>query len=161
MSDEPIVVVRKLYDAWNALDLDAGREVIAPDVVNHAPASGSMPNHPPGTAFAREAWLNVWPQTQHYFPNMVNRIEDYVQSGDTVAVRCTATGTHVTDYFGIPANGRPYSMPMMAFSKVRDGQIVEHWAISDNLMLVAQIGGELPVWVRGRDESEPAVADRA
>lgn len=151
MSAEPIEVVRRLYDAWNRGDVDAGRELIAPDVVNHAPASGSMPDHPPGEAFAREAWLAVWPQTRAFFPDMHTVIEDYAQNGDLVAVRCVVHGTHTVDYHGIPPTGKPYAMPMMAFSRVRDGQIVEHWAISDNLMLVAQLGGELPHWVLGRD----------
>jgi predicted ester cyclase len=161
MADEPIDVVRKLYDAWKKLDYDAGREVIHPDAVHHAPASGSNAEHPVGTPYGREEWLKVWAVTQHFFPDMTNEIDDYVQTGDMVAVRCTVTGTHTVDFFGIEPNGNRYAMPMMAFSRVRDGKIVEHWAISDHLQLVGQIGGELPEWVLGRRSASSEASSQA
>ncbi len=50
--------------------------------------------------------------------------------GDKVWTRKTFQGTHLGPFMGLPPSGKPFSFEA----------IVEHWAVSDTLGLMQQIG---------------------
>lgn len=41
---------------------------------------------------------------------------------------------------GLPATGKPIDIGVMDLFHVRDGVLVEHWALLDNLGLLKQLG---------------------
>ena len=67
-------------------------------------------------------------------------IEDIVAEGEKVLVRLRVQGTHGGDLMGIPATGRPIDIAVMDLFVIRDGKLVEHWALLDNLGLLRQLG---------------------
>ncbi|MEU3741140.1 ester cyclase [Streptomyces sp. NPDC032198] len=143
MSKTPSETVRCLYDAFNSNDLEALREIIAPDIIAHLPGTSADAEHPPGTPRDREGWLGVWQFTQAFFPDMQAEVQQIVETGDTVATRCVARGTHSVEFMGAPASGKVFEMTMLNMSRVIDGKIVEHWTISDNATMLAHLGIKL------------------
>ena len=75
------------------------------------------------------------------FPDIHFTFEDFVIMGDKLAVRWSGTGTHLGTFLGIPPTGKPVKVDGMVMDKTNaEGKAVEHWQLSDNLDLLAQIG---------------------
>jgi predicted ester cyclase len=60
--------------------------------------------------------------------------------GDRVWTYKAFSGTHVGDFHGIPATGRPVRFEVMDIVRIADGKIVEHWGLVDQLALLRQLG---------------------
>jgi len=77
-------------------------------------------------------------------PDFKHEIANVVASGDLVALRGTATGTHTGPLAGpageIPASGRPISFPFAAWARVEDGLIREFRGYWDVMGFMQQIG---------------------
>lgn len=67
-------------------------------------------------------------------------IDDVVAEGDRVVVRWTNTGTHVGEFAGIPATGKPFSIVGIDIYRVSEGLLVEHWHVIDQLAMLGQLG---------------------
>ncbi|MFD3701024.1 ester cyclase [Streptomyces sp. NPDC058646] len=74
------------------------------------------------------------------FSDAACAIEELVADGELVAERFTFTGTHASDFHGVPATGKRISMSGMAMFRVVDGKIAERWGIEDQLGLMRQLG---------------------
>ena len=77
-------------------------------------------------------------------PSLQATVEHLVAEGDLVVQHVTWTGTHEGELrFAdrvIPASGRPFSFRHVHIFRVRDGLIVEHWAVRDDLTMLQQFG---------------------
>ena len=67
------------------------------------------------------------------------QIEDVVAEGDKVVLRCTHSGVHTGDFFGLPATGRTFSYKQMHIIRIVEGKGVEHWAVRDDATLMRQL----------------------
>ena len=74
------------------------------------------------------------------FPDLHHDVKDIVAEGDKVAVRLNVTGTHKSEFRGIPSSGRKLSLDEMAFLTIIDGRITEGWITSDTMSFMQQIG---------------------
>ena len=74
------------------------------------------------------------------FPDLHHDVKDIVAEGDKVAVRLNVTGTHKSEFRGIPPSGRKLSLDEMAFLTIIDGRITEGWITSDTMSFMQQIG---------------------
>jgi predicted ester cyclase len=144
MDRRPYTVMTQLYEAFNSGDEQRLRELISPDVVAHLPGTASDDQYPPGKPRDREGWLQSWKYTLSFFPDMNATVEDIVETGDMVATRCTTRGTHSQSFMGIPPTGRSFEMLMLNMTRIQDGVITEHWTISDNVTMMAQLGLAMP-----------------
>ncbi|MEU0390186.1 ester cyclase [Streptomyces chartreusis] len=129
-----------LNKAFNAGDTERLRELISPDVVAHLAGTSSDAEHPPGTPRDREGLLGVWQLTRAFFPDLHSTLEEIVETGGVVATRSVVRGTHTLDFMGMPPTGKTFEMMTMNMNRVQDGIIVEHWALSDNVTMLAQLG---------------------
>ena len=124
-------VVAWFYDAFNAGDTTALDRVLAPHWVDDPAAPGQAPGpegfHPIVDAF-HTAFADL---------RVVN--EDVIAEGDRVAVRSTVYGTHVGDFFGLPATGRTVSFRAMDIHQVRGGRIIYTWHLEDIASLTQQL----------------------
>jgi len=73
------------------------------------------------------------------FPDLTLRCDDVVASGDKVAVRWTATGTHEGDQLGVPPSHRKVTLTGIDIVRVADGRIVERWGEANGLEMMQQI----------------------
>jgi predicted SnoaL-like aldol condensation-catalyzing enzyme len=84
-------------------------------------------------------------------------VEDLIAEGDRVVVRWTNAGTHVGDFAGIPATGRPFTIAGIDIYRLAGGQLCEHWHVIDQLGMLGQLR-LLPQGAEG-PRSSPAPID--
>ena len=111
MSEENVEVVRRAYEAWNAGDMDAFRELCDPDVIVRTPEGWPEP----GPFVGREAFMRWCEQLrQTWDADALEPIGDFIDAGDRVAVRQIWRNTG----YGPEAN-----MEMTWVGTVRKGRI--------------------------------------
>jgi ketosteroid isomerase-like protein len=84
MSQENVEIVRSLFDAWNAGDMDAIRQACDPAIIVRSPEGWPEP----GPYFGRDAVMREIAQLRETFHSDWQELtSDPVQVGDRVAVR--------------------------------------------------------------------------
>ena len=84
MSQENVEVVRASFEAWNAADMDAFREVYDPDVIVRSPEGWPEP----GPFIGREALMRQFKQMRETWDADASElVSDFEDVGDRVAVR--------------------------------------------------------------------------
>ena len=73
------------------------------------------------------------------FPDVFFEVEEAIAEGDTVAARVTWTGTHHGNFLGIAPTGRIVRQNQMHFMHFRNGKMVDHLAMRDDLGLRQQL----------------------
>jgi steroid delta-isomerase-like uncharacterized protein len=86
------------------------------------------------------AWSGFMTAFTAGFPDARISMEACISEGDTVVTHWTLTGTHLGEFQGIPATGRPVKFTGLEFNKASGGKIIEHRSMFDNLALLRQIG---------------------
>jgi predicted ester cyclase len=124
------VVRRLLEEGFSAGKLAVCDEVIAEDCLEH------QRGNPPG----REGHKQVISTLRSWFEDFHIEIEDYSVNGDLVWLRNKATGTNTGSMMGFPATGKRVEITVYDTVRVRDGKIVEHWGVPDQLGLMVQLG---------------------
>jgi ketosteroid isomerase-like protein len=109
-------------------ELDEALTLIDSEVIDHR--GGRQGDH-----HGRKAWRERWEQASadRTFHDVSLTIEQNVVSGDTSVNRYTSRGTHA-------ASGRRYEILGIDMVRVRDGRIVEHWALRDATAMRHQLG---------------------
>ena len=74
------------------------------------------------------------------FPDMNAEPEVIVAEDDMVGVLWTYKGTHLGEYLGVPATGKPVTLKMAEFMKLSNGTISEYWNVPDATGLLLNIG---------------------
>jgi steroid delta-isomerase-like uncharacterized protein len=73
------------------------------------------------------------------FPDLRVTVDDIVTEGDRVAIRWTATMTHLGDGLGFSPSGKKVSMEGSTFGVIKDGKIDEGWNQMDITGLFAKL----------------------
>jgi predicted ester cyclase len=133
-------VFERVIEVYSKGNVGALDEAFAPDFVEHQ--VGIVPPTAEGVkrsvAMLREA-----------FPDLKLTIEEIVAFGDKTWARITARGTHQGPFMGLEPTGKSIVVTVVDVCRFKDGRIVEHWGVADQLALLAQIGG-LPPLPQGR-----------
>jgi predicted ester cyclase len=74
------------------------------------------------------------------FPDMKLPLEDFVAEGEKVLVRLRVQGTHTGAFGDLAASGRKIDIGVLDLFQFRDGVLIEHWALLDNLGMLKQLG---------------------
>jgi ketosteroid isomerase-like protein len=112
MSQENVKVIRALFDAWNARDMDAVRELYDPDVVMR----GVEDWPEPGPYMGRDALMGEWEQIREAWnADLLEPISDFIDAADRVVVRLAWRGV---------GQGPGMNMEMTTVYMVRNGRIV-------------------------------------
>jgi steroid delta-isomerase-like uncharacterized protein len=132
-SEESKAIVRRFWGIWEEGNIDLVDELLAPDYINHTPASPDQPAGPEGVK-------GVVAMFRSAMPDLKVVIEDMIAEDDKVALRYTLEGTHEGELFGVPPTGRRLSIKSIAVERVSEGRIREHWRITDSLEMMQQLG---------------------
>ena len=120
---------RLVEEVLNQGDLAVANELMSPTCVHHVPGAELAP----GPASLRD-WLS---RTLRIFPDFHAIVEDEFATGDRVAQRITAYGTH-------QGTGQPVEFAVLEIARAGpDGRIAEHWCSADLLSVLRQIGGRV------------------
>jgi ketosteroid isomerase-like protein len=84
MSEENVDVTKAAFEAWNAGDMGAFRELCDPDIIMRPPERWPEP----GPFVGREAVMREWEQVRDtWVADNVKPIGDFIDAGDRVVVR--------------------------------------------------------------------------
>ncbi|NCZ82473.1 MAG: hypothetical protein EBX64_04895, partial [Betaproteobacteria bacterium] len=64
----------------------------------------------------------------------------FVAEGEKVLVRLRVLGTHLGPFGDMAASGRKIDIGVLDLFQIRDGVMIEHWALLDNLGMLKQLG---------------------
>ena len=124
---------RDYFDAFRRADEAWWAKHIAPDFIRHDPGLPFVVRGPAGLKQLADALLPG-------IPDLELPIEDVVAEDGKVLVRLRVVGTHGGELMGLAPTGRKIDIGVMDLFYVRDGMLVEHWALLDNLGLLKQLG---------------------
>ena len=126
-------VVRQFVERYQVEnDQDAFEEILSPDLVDHSPM--------PGIAPGRDGVHMLFDAFHAAFEGFRAEIYDQVAEGDRVVTRKAFFGRHVGPFMGMPATEKDVRIDVIDIVRVREGRIVEHWNIVDQLSLLRQLG---------------------
>jgi steroid delta-isomerase-like uncharacterized protein len=123
---------RMIEEVFNQGRLELVDELVAADAVDHT----EMPGRPPGAEGVRWAAQTF----RAAFPDIHFQIEDQVAQGELLATRFSISGTQNGEFMGVPPSGKRAAIAGMDMVRLRDGKMVEHWALMDMLSLMQQLG---------------------
>lgn len=118
--------IEEIYNRKNVAAYDT---LTAPDFHSHM--SGGMTREQ-----VRHSYAGIFAG----LPDLHYQIEDMIAEGDRVAVRLTASGTHLGEFWGFPPTGKKVKMTAIHIGRLADGKFVEHWAEVDALGMRQQLG---------------------
>ena len=124
--------MQKFFERVNAGDLDGFIDLVADDFVEHEPIQG-----PP----TKEGVKQFFQAYMAAFPDLRMDVEDVLESGDKAVARVRITGTHESEFLGVPPTGR--RIDVQGIDIVRfgdDGRAVEHWGVTDAMTMMQQLG---------------------
>jgi len=106
--------------------------LLAPDMIDHTPASGPIMGREPGkqliASFARA------------FPDTTLTVDLMVAEADSVAAFVSYRSTHTGPFLGHSPTGKPVRVTGMDIMRYRDGQVIELWSQFDDLGVFQQLG---------------------
>ena len=124
---------RDYFTAFLARDVDWMERHIHADFVRHDPGLPFEVRGPAGVLRLHDVLLPA-------FPDMKLPLLDFVAEGEKVVVRLQIQGTHTGAFGDMAATGRQIDVGVMDLFQFRDGVLMEHWALFDNLGMLKQLG---------------------
>ena len=112
MSQENVEIMKAAFEAWNAGDMDALREIHDPDAILRMPEGWPEP----GPFLGREAVMRQFEQLRETFDDdAFELISDFIDVGDRVAVRFIWRGA---------GHGPESNIELTSITTVRKGRVV-------------------------------------
>lgn len=124
-------LIEEHYAALWGGDEAALRRQLAENFHDHSAA----PNAPQGI----EPVIQLSRQMRPVFPDMKVTLNRVVAEGDMVAVHATWRGTQKGTFQGVAATNKSIWFPGMVFWRIKDGKIVERWAMIDMMAISQQL----------------------
>ncbi len=131
-ADNKRIVSEVIEKALNQGRLEVVGDYFSADLVEHDPHQA--PGEDPIEAFtaAVTAFRSAFPDSQ-----MV--VEEQIAEAGRVATRWRMRGTHLGEFMGIEASGKPVEVEGIFFDRLEKGLIVETWASYDLHGLLQQL----------------------
>jgi predicted ester cyclase len=124
------IVRRFLEEGFNKGNLAIVDELVAIDHKEHQRDQSD----------GREGVKEIIMSLKEAFPDFNFTIEELAGVGDKVWIRLTAKGTNSGSFMGKPATGRKIAVDVIDVLRSKDGIIVEHWGVPDELGVAIQLG---------------------
>jgi steroid delta-isomerase-like uncharacterized protein len=125
------LAMRFFDEVMNAGDHSLVKELIADDFVDHEEFPGT-PNNRDGVVM----WLDAM---RAAFPDLKVSALKVIAEGDEVWVHSRMTGTHRGEFLGIPPTDKKFDIEGVDRVRVRNGQAIEHWGVTDLMGLMQQL----------------------
>ena len=131
LQENKALVLRFVEEVQNLHNLAAIDELLSPDFIDHSDMASS-----PGTEGTKAFFSMMFAA----FPDMHFTIRQQLAEGDQVMTYKTFHGTHQGAFTGIPATHKQVSFDVIDILRVKEGEITDHWTVSDMLSLLQQLG---------------------
>lgn len=134
MSQDNVTAVRRLFDeVWNKRNVAAVDQILRFDYRHHDPST-------PDLGIGSENYKRIMALYTRAFPDLQLTIDDIVDSGEKVAVRWTATGTHEGELNEIAPTRKKVSIAGISILLFEDGKVAEEWVNWDALGMLQEFG---------------------
>jgi len=128
MSQENVEIVRAMFEAYSAGDMDAFRELHDPDIIMRPPKGWPEP----GPFVGREAAMRQFEQLRETFDShSLGPISDFIDAGDRVVVRVAYHGE---------VHGPEMTLEMTQVITVRKGRILYREFFRDHAEALETLG---------------------
>jgi predicted ester cyclase len=129
--DRNIAATRRLIEeGFTRGNADVCDELLSPDAIEHQRGLKG------GIDGAKETIRTL----HDWYCDFELTIDDLVAQGDQVWIRATGRGVNTGSIFGRPPTGRRSEVTVFDQLRFRDGRLVEHWGVPDQLGLLIQLG---------------------
>jgi serine phosphatase RsbU (regulator of sigma subunit)/predicted ester cyclase len=150
-TEENKALVRRFLEAHANGDLDALKEMLAPDFVDHSLLPGQVPG--------REGFIHSAAEQHAAFSHIRYIMEYQATDGDMVVSRITMRAIHDRGMlFGVAPTGKEWATPLIVIDRISGGKIVEEWSANIVTPFLEEI--EQQTRERERVEQELEVAQR-
>jgi len=129
-------LISRLYEVINEGDIEAYKEMLAPEYVWYMPSRSTKP-------ISRKEIVEFVKMLHSGFPDVAYSVEDLIAEGDIVLSRFIFRGTHIGEFQGIPATGNKVEMSGFMMTRIENGKLVEDKEEADTLGMMMQLGMEL------------------
>jgi serine phosphatase RsbU (regulator of sigma subunit) len=148
-------LVRRFEEAQTKAELDAMRDLLAPDFVDHRLIPGQEDPGP-------EGYIRSTAAVHAAFSDVRYIIEDQMAAeGDRVVSRLRLVGTHDRgEIAGFAPTGKEYEATAIVIHRIVGGKIAEEWTEASDLAELTQARLEQEISERERVEQELLVARR-
>jgi steroid delta-isomerase-like uncharacterized protein len=132
ISDANKAIMRRFYaEVVNAGNLDLIDELLTDDFVEHEEF--------PGITRDREGVKQFFAMFKGAFPDATFTAEQVLAEGDLVAARVTVRGTHLGEFMGVAATGKPIEVQAIDIVTFADGKGTAHWGVFDAMAMMEQL----------------------
>jgi predicted ester cyclase len=131
---------RLLEQTFNDGNIELVDQLVAPDGVNHDPAT---PPELRGLS-GPEMFKRTVSMYRAAFPDVRMIVDDAIAADDKVVLRWHSEGTHRGRLAGLAPTGARGSVTGISINQWKDGKVIESWVEWDNLGLARQIGAAPP-----------------
>lgn len=125
-------IIKHFVDAHNRQDLDALRNLLAPNFKAHIAGMDE--------SLGLKAYLEGVKMAHQAFSNLTFTIQDIIEEGEKVTVRILAQGRHTGEYMGIQPTNKTIQFNAIAIRHIVDGKVIEEWQTNDHLTLFRHLG---------------------
>jgi predicted ester cyclase len=124
---------RVVEEGINQNNVDSIAGIFVTDYIEHQPQA-------PGTPTGLEGFKHFLTTFRAAFPDFHYTVDDTIAEGDTVVQRLTGYGTMHGSLAGMPPTGQAAAWSEIHISRFKEGKIVEHWGLVDQLGMMQQLG---------------------
>ena len=138
-SDRNKSIVRAHFQALDSGNYESLDQIHDAEGRNHAPAPFDLSEWPPdGKPFGPAEVRATFEWLRSAAPDLHVVIEELIAENDQVDAWIRMTGTQTGTTGPLPASGRPTDFRHVHRFRIRNGRIVEHWAVRDDLRAMIQ-----------------------
>jgi serine phosphatase RsbU (regulator of sigma subunit)/predicted ester cyclase len=152
-ADENRALVRRFLEAMDEGNLDAMKEMMAPDFIDRSVL--------PGEESDREGYLRGVAEEDATFTITSFTIEDQIAEGDKVVTRYKSHGSHDRgEVMGLAPTGKEFEVTGTIVHRISEGKIAEEWSEGTGILELMERRVEQERIERERVEQELRVARR-
>ena len=133
VADNKAITQRFFDEVINGRNFDVIDEIVADDFVEHE----TMPGHPTTGPEAIRSNMRMFATA---FPDFQITPDEMIGEGDMVAIVATMTGTHKSEFMGIPPTDKSFKVQVIDVVQYRDGKAIAHWGLTDAMAMMEQLG---------------------
>jgi predicted ester cyclase len=130
LQEQNKALIRRFIEESGKNDQTVYRELMAPDFVAHL-ALGPQD---------RETFLQHSSAFTQAFSDIRITLLEQTAEGELVTTRVTWRGVHSGDFRGMPSTGKQIAILAFMTERIRDGKVVEHWSLFDQMSMMQQLG---------------------
>ncbi|MFD0763377.1 ester cyclase [Mucilaginibacter lutimaris] len=126
---------KKFGEAINAGNLEAFKDLVAENSVDHDPAEGQVAGP--------QGYIDFFTELRSAFPDLKIEVKHLVADDENVSFAYEVNGTHNGDFMGIAPTGNSIKARGMQISKFENGKMTERWGSSNELGILKQLGKKI------------------